>query len=238
MPDNLKKLAANTPGSEQEPIAAEAPQETVHQGEAAPSIQINIPPKVDLSAFASDLDDEDVAVEQLQGPLNIRRFQELKDYVWVNPNPAYTSAQPYFLVDVPSDEKNGKPMLHLITVNLARQFLHPSQWSRMRFALASLPGDKFFLGVVPCRNLDNEFNRTMVAEIDKAKTGWRRILRLQDKEGYWSKPAEDPNFAPPPAWPSATLEELVNDHFRPHKLITDADHPGLWRVRGKPQRID
>ena len=59
----------------------------------------------------------------------------------------------------------------------------------MKFALASLPGDKLFLGVVPCRNLDNDFNRTMLAAIEKAKTGWHRILRLQDRDGYWAKPA-------------------------------------------------
>jgi hypothetical protein len=108
----------------------------------------------------------------------------------------------------------------------------------MNLTLASMPGNKLFLGVVPCRHLDNDFNATMLKAIERAKTGWHCILRLQDKDGYWAKPPEDPDFADPPAWTSQTFEGLVHAHFAPHRLIMVADHPGLWRMRGKKQRID
>jgi len=158
--------------------------------------------------------------------------------VWVHPDPAYTSTRPYFLVDVPSDEKGGKPSLHLILKTLAHQYLDSSEWTRLNFALASMPGDRFFLGIVPCRNLDNAFNASMLVAIEQAKQGWRRILRVHGKDGYYAKAPIDPDFAQPPTWPSASLAELVDAHFSPHRKILTPEHPGLLRVLGARQRID
>jgi hypothetical protein len=227
-------------GRKAKPGEMPRPKDEIVSGAMTPPIQINIPPKVDLSRFASGMHDEGEveAVAQLHEPLSVKKFQEVKDYVWVHPDPAYTSSKPYFLVEVPSDEKKGKPSLELIDLGLARQYLTPGQWLRMNFCLASLPGNKQFLGIVPCRNLDNDFNKTMLKAIEQAKTGWRRILRLHDKDGYWAKPPEEANFADPPEWSSQTLEELVYAHFHPHKLIMTAEHPSLLRLRGKKQRID
>jgi hypothetical protein len=75
-------------------------EETFERDESQPAIQIKIPEKVDLSGFASDLEDEDEAASlaQLNEPLNIRKFQEIRDYVWVHSDPAYTSPKPYFIV--------------------------------------------------------------------------------------------------------------------------------------------
>jgi hypothetical protein len=186
----------------------------------------------------SELDEEEpTPVEDQRGPPKIHKFHEVRDFVWVHPDPAYTTAHPLWLVDVPSDEKDGKPMLHLILKSLAQQYLDPKEVVRLNLALASTPKSRLFLGIVPCRNLDNSFNASMLTAVGAAKQGWRKILRVQDREAYYPKPPHDADFAPAPEWPSTPLMDLIEAHFRPHKIITTADHPGLLRILGARQQI-
>ena len=53
-----------------------------------------------------------------------------------------------------------RAILHLIDEDVAVQYLSAKKIKRHRLALATMPGDKFFLCIVPSQNLDNSWNKT------------------------------------------------------------------------------
>jgi hypothetical protein len=131
-----------------------------------------------------------------------------------------------------------KDTLHLIDEDLALRYLPSGRVLRFRLALASKPGDIFFLCHLPTRNEDNTWNVTNVAACQMARTLWVQATSRKEEgiEGYKIDAARDADAFPEPKWPTQTLDGLIEKTFV-GRMIDRDDHPALLRLIGAKQPI-
>jgi hypothetical protein len=176
-------------------------------------------------------------VETLQTALPHHTIAQAKDFVHLHPNEdAYWSPELCF-VSVPV-KGQSRDTLHLIDEELAMQFLPSARIARFRLALASKPGDKFFLCHVPTRNTDNSWNSTNLQACEQAKTLWTMVSSRREEgvDSYKIDSARDADAFPEPAWPTQSLNDLIGVTFA-GRMIESADHPGLLRLIGAKMPI-
>ena len=117
-----------------------------------------------------------------------------KDFVRLHPDENTYWSDELCFVSVPIKGQKHDT-LHLIDEDLALQFLEGGEILRFRLALATKPGDVFFLCEVPTQNLDNIWNTTNLDGCEKAKTLWTKATSRKGEgvEGYKITFARDPD---------------------------------------------
>jgi hypothetical protein len=176
-------------------------------------------------------------VETLQGALPHCRIAEARDFVRLHPDEEnYWSCELCF-VNVPI-EGQSRDQLHLIDEELALQYLPSGRILRFRLALATKPGDRFFLCHIPSQNLDNSWNVSVLSACEQAKHMWIQATsrKAEGAESYKIDLARDPDAFPDPKWPRQSLDELIMTTFHDHMIDHD-QHPGLLRLIGAKQSM-
>ena len=132
----------------------------------------------------------------------------------------------------------ARPMLHLITEEIAMEHLSPKLIKRQRLALATKPHDVFFFCIVPSQNLDNAWNATALKALELAKSRWVQVFSRRDEglEEYGHKFAQNEDAFPAPKWSPRTVHEYLEVTFR-GASITTSSHPGLLRLIGAKQDL-
>jgi hypothetical protein len=165
------------------------------------------------------------------------RIADAKDYVRLHHDEEnYWSGELCF-VNVPiQGQKND--LQHLVIEELAMQYLPSARIIRHRLALGTTPYDRFFLCHVPSQNLDNIWNETNLRACLEARKFWTEATSRKGEgaEGYFINYAEHATAFPEPEWPTQSLSELIETAFT-GRLITEADHPALLRLRGAEQKL-
>ena len=208
--------------------------EIVRDNEPIPIIK---PDEFDLDKFKSTRTPEVANVETLLNGLPHHKIADAGDYVRLHSNERTYWSDELCFVNVPTKGAR-RDVLHLITENLARQYLQSAKIKRFRLALASKPFDRFFLCHIPTRNLDNKWNETNLDGCEKAKSFWTEVTNRQDEgiDEYRISFARDQDAFGDPQWPSQSLNELIHKAFE-GRTIDRADHPGLLRLIGAKQNI-
>src|SRR5262249_44817246 len=106
-------------------------------------------------------------VKTLLPPLPVRSLKEIGDYGRLHPDEANYWSPELCLVAVPIKGSKSNN-LHLIEEGLAKTYLASARIKRMRLALGATPNGVFFLCEVPTQNLDNPWNKTMLAACEAA----------------------------------------------------------------------
>jgi hypothetical protein len=166
------------------------------------------------------------------GLLPISSIADAGDFVRIHPSEATHWSGELCFVRVPT--KGAKnDVLHLIDEDIAMQYLEAKLILRFRLALASKPGDRFFLCIVPTTNLENTWNSTALLAIEDAKRLWVKAVsrRPEGVDGYRTNYARDVDAFSAPQWPTESLEELILAIFAGH-MIDSEQHPGLLRLVG------
>jgi hypothetical protein len=203
----------------------------------ADQVSIAKPEEFSLDAFKSTRNPAVAGVETLQTALPHHSISQAKDWVRLHPDESkYWSSECCF-VHVPI--KGARETLHLITEDLAVQYLPSGRIQRHRLALATKPHDRFFLCHVPSNNLDNLWNSTNLHGCNLARNLWTQLTSRRDEgvDGYKIEFAQDANAFPDPTWPKQTLDKLIMTSFA-DATITRHDHPGLLRLIGAKQSSD
>jgi hypothetical protein len=193
--------------------------------------------KFSLEKFKSKRGAAVANIETLPSALPVHNISGAKDYVMLHPDvDNYWSSELTF-VKVPIQGQKHDT-LHLIDEDLAMQFLEGGEILRFRLALATKPGDVFFLCEVPSQNVDNTWNATNLEGCEQAKTRWTKLIsrKAEGVEGYKIKFARDSDTFEAPKWPSQTLEELIIRTFV-GRIIEREDHPALLRKIGAKQSL-
>lgn len=166
------------------------------------------------------------------GMLPLSSISDAGDFVKVHPNEADCWSCELCFVKVPT-KGSKNDVLHLIDEEIAMQYLEAKQILRFRLALASKPGDKFFLCYVPTQNLENTWNSSALEGIEDAKRLWVKLVsrRPEGVDAYKITYAKDADAFSEPKWPPETLEELIMATFKGH-MIDSEEHPGLLRLIG------
>ena len=173
-------------------------------------------------------------VDTLQTGLPHHGISAAKDFVRLHPNDEYWSSELCF-VNVPIQGQK-RDTLHLICDDLAMKYLPSGKILRFRLALASKPGNIFFLCHVPSRNEDNSWNASNTLACTQAKTLWATSRKEEGVEAYKIDFARDPDAFPEPDWPTQTLDELILRTFT-GRMIDREDHPALLRLIGAKQQL-
>jgi hypothetical protein len=195
-------------------------------------IPIAKPKEGGLARFKSKTAPTIANVATKTGMLPISSISEAGDFVRIHPSEAdYWSSELCF-VKVPT-QGSKDDVLHLIDEDIATQYLEAKQVLRFRLALASKPGDKFFLCHVPTTNLENTWNASALEAIEDAKRLWVKAMsrRAEGVDAYKITYAKDADAFSEPRWPTESLEDLILATFRGH-LIDSDQHPGLLRLIG------
>lgn len=194
------------------------------------------PGAFDLSKFKSKRAAAAANVETLQTSYPHHNIAAAKDFVRLHPDDNYWSPELCF-VNVPIKGQK-RDTLHLIDEDLALQYLPSGKVLRFRLALASKPGDVFFLCQVPTRHEDNSWNVSNVAACEMAKTRWIQATSRKEEgvDGYKIDFARDADAFPPPKWPQQTLEDMIARTFA-GRMIDKDEHPALLRLIGAKQEI-
>lgn len=174
-------------------------------------------------------------VETLLTALPHHSASQAKDFVRLHPDEATYWSSEICFVSVPI-QGSQRDTLHLIPEELATRYLESARILRFRLALATKPGDKFFLCHIPTRNLDNSWNSTNLQGCEQAKTLWTMLTSRKEEgvEGYKITAARDQDAFPQPKWPTQSLTELVGITFA-GRVIETENHPGLLRLIGARQ---
>jgi hypothetical protein len=218
-----KSLTEIKPENETEP--ADAP------------LSITKPDAFNLDKFKSKQAAAIANVETLLSALPVHSMKEAKDFVRLHPDEkAYWSDELCF-VSVPIKGQKHDT-LHLITEDLVRRFLEGGEILRFRLALATKPGDVFFLCKVPTQNKDNSWNSSNLEACEKAKTLWTKVTSRKSEgvETYKISFARDPESFSAPNWPKQSLGELITRAFAGCMIETE-DHPALLRKIGAKQSL-
>jgi hypothetical protein len=115
------------------------------------------PGKFSLDKFKTKLASTIANVESLLTALPHHNIAQAKDFVRLHPDEAEYWSDELCFVNVPIKGQK-RDTLHLITEELAVQFLPAGRILRFRLALAAKPFEVFFLCHIPTRNPDNSFN--------------------------------------------------------------------------------
>jgi hypothetical protein len=176
-------------------------------------------------------------VETLQTALPHHKIAEARDFVRLHPDEERYWSDELCFVTVPI-KGTKRVLLHLITEELAVQFLPAGRISRFRLALAAMPFDVFFLCQIPTRNPDNSFNKSNLEACGRAKTSWVQVSSRKEEgvDAYKIDFARDADAFPPPKWLTQSLAELIEKTFA-GRMIEDENHPALLRLIGAKQQL-
>jgi hypothetical protein len=195
------------------------------------------PGEFDLDKFKAKRPATVANVETLSSALPVHNMAAAKDFVRLHPEEANYWSPELCFVDVPiQGQKNNT--LHLVDEDLALQFLEAGEIRRFRLALATKPGDVFFLCEVPTQNLDNAWNISKLEACENARTLWTKATSRKSEgvESYKNTFARDPQAFADPKWPTQSLGELITRAFA-GRMITEEDHPALLRKIGAKQSL-
>ena len=194
-----KNKAVFTPNPEQGTHDEEA-----FNAESEEAISIAKPSAFDLNKFKSKRAAAVANVETLQTALPHHNIAQAKDFVRIHPDEANYWSPELCFVNVPIKGQK-RDTLHLIDEELAMRFLPSAKILRFRLALASKPGDVFFLCHVPTRNEDNPWNSSNHRACEQAKTHWTLATSRKEEgvEAYKIDVAKDADAFPQPKWPTA-----------------------------------
>ena len=190
----------------------------------------------DLNKFKSKRAAAMANVGTLQTALPHHSISQAKDFVRLHPNEETHWSPELCFVNVPIKGQK-RDTLHLIDEDLAMRFLPSARILRFRLALASKPGDVFFLCHVPTRNADNSWNSSNLQACEQAKSLWTMVSSRKEEgvEAYKIDAARHADAFPEPTWPTQSLNDLIGVTFA-GRMIESEDHPGLLRLIGA--RID
>jgi len=195
------------------------------------------PSAFDLNKFVSKRSAASASVETLQTALPHHNIAQAKDFVRLHSNEETNWSPELCFVNVPIKGQK-RDMLHLIEEGLATRYLPSARILHFRLAVASKPGDVFFLCHVPTRNLDNPWNASNLQACEQAKTHWTQATSRKEEgvDAYNIDFAKDVDAFPEPRWPTQSLVDLIAKTFA-GRMIDAADHPGLLRLIGAKQSI-
>jgi hypothetical protein len=198
---------------------------------------ITKPTTFSLDKFKSKRPATVANVETLLGALPHHGMAQANDFVRLHPDEDKYWSDELCFVSVPIKGQKHDT-LHLIDEDLALRYIPSGRIQRFRLALASKPGDAFFLCHVPTRNIDNSWNKDNRKGCEAAKTLWVQLTSRKEEgvEGYKIDPAlhQDAFFLP--KWPTQTLDELIEVTFA-GQMIDAEDHPALLRLIGARQKL-
>ena len=203
--------------------------------ELPPAEAIAKPEGFSLDKFKSKRAAALANVETLQTGLSLCRAAEVGDFFRLHSDEENYWSYELCFVNVPIKGQK-RDTLHLIEEDLALKYLPSGKIKRFRVALATKPDDRFFLCIVPSRNLDNGFNSTAFTGCEKAKTLWVEVTSRKEEgvEAYKIDLAKDQDAFPKPEWPKQSLDELIERTFA-GRMIDREDHPALLRLIGARQ---
>jgi len=185
-----------------------------------------------LDRFKSKLDTSGGGVETLLSALPISSIGRAGDFVRLHPDEDNYWTPELCFVNVPVDGQKDR-VLHLIDEDVAKRHDLQDKIVRFRLALATKPGNAFFLCRVPSQNLTNIWNKTACDACEQAKTLWTQAVSKKEPntEGYRFTRALDQDMFAEPKWPAEALATLIERTFKGCMIQTD-DHPGLLRLLG------
>jgi hypothetical protein len=134
----------------------------------------------DLNKFKSKQSASIANIETLPTSLPVHNMAAAKDFVMVHWDEVNYWSDELCFVSVPIKGQKHNT-LHLITEDLALQFLEAGEVLRFRLALATKPGDVFFLCEVPTQNLDNSWNVSNLDGCEQAKALWTKAVSRKAK---------------------------------------------------------
>lgn len=203
----------------------------------AESIAIPKPSEGGLEKFRSRHSPSIPGVETLLTALPHHSIAQANDFVRLHPDETKYWSPELCFVNVPIKGMKSD-MLHLINEELAMQYLPSAKIKRFRLALASKPGDKFFLCHVPTRNSDNSWNMSNMQACEQAQTHWIQATSRREEgvEAYKIDRSRDVDAFPEPNWPKQTLDEHILQTFA-DRMIDREDHPALLRLIGAKQSL-
>ena len=201
------------------------------------ALSVPKPDTFSLNKFKSKRAAAIANVETLLTALPHHSISQAKDFVRLHPDEEKYWSPELCFVNVPIKGQK-RDTLHLIDEELAMRYLPSAKILRFRLALATKPGDVFFLCHVPSRNTDNSSNASNLQGCEQAKTFWTQATSRKEEgvEAYKIDMARDADAFPAPKWPTQTLEEIIGRTFEGRRIET-ADHPGLLRLIGAKQSV-
>jgi hypothetical protein len=201
------------------------------------ALSVPKPDTFSLNKFKSKRAAAIANVETLLTALPHHSISQAKDFVRLHPDEEKYWSPELCFVNVPIKGQK-RDTLHLIDEELAMRYLPSAKILRFRLALATKPGDVFFLCHVPSRNTDNPWNASNLQACEQAKTLWIQATSRKEEgvEAYKIDMARDADAFPAPKWPTQTLEEIIGRTFEGRRIET-ADHPGLLRLIGAKQSV-
>lgn len=176
-------------------------------------------------------------VDNVIGGMPHMKVGEVQDFFRTHPDEENYWSPEYCFVSVPvKGQKHAS--LHLIAEDLADVYLPKGKVQRFRLILATKPFDMFFLLHCPTQNLDNGYNSTALAACEQGKILWTQAISRKDEgvESYLVDKARNQDAFPDPAWPKASLDELIAKAFV-GRMIQEEDHPALLRLIGEKQNL-
>jgi len=195
---------------------------------AGEPISIAKPATSGLNAFRSKRASGIAGVETLPSALPHHKIADCKDWATLHPDEANYWSPEYCFVPIPVE--GSKPMLHLITEELAER-LPAAKIKRCRLALGAVATGGLFLCEVPSQRLDNSFNKTNLEGCIQAKNRWVEVTREEGADRYVTRYSQDPDAFPAPQWSSKSLDELIEVTFQ-GRMITSDDNPAFLRLIG------
>jgi hypothetical protein len=203
----------------------------LHTVPTTEAVSIPKPGEFSLDKFKSKRASAVAGVETLQTALPHHKIADAQDFVRLHHEAKYWSEEICF-VNVPIKGQK-RDTLHLITEDLAMEYLPDARILRFRLVLATKPLDVFFLCQVPSGNLDNSWNESNLQACELAKTQWVQVSSRKGEgvEAYKITLAKDQDAFPEPRWPTSSLEKLISQTFT-GRLITHERDPGLLRLIG------
>jgi len=201
------------------------------------ALSVPKPDTFSLNKFKSKRAAAIANVETLLTALPHHPISQAKDFVRLHPDEEKYWSPELCFVNVPIKGQK-RDTLHLIDEELAMRYLPSAKILRFRLALATKPGDVFFLCPAPSRNTDNPWNASNLQACEQAKTLWIQATSRKEEgvEAYKIDVARDADAFPAPKWPTQTLEEIIGRTFEGRRIET-ADHPGLLRLIGAKQSV-
>jgi hypothetical protein len=177
-------------------------------------------------------------IETLQAGLPHHKIAQAKDFVRLHPSEEDYWSPELCFVNVPIKGQK-RDTLHLINEDLAMQYLASGKIQHFRLALASKPGNVFFLCYLPTRNTDNSWNESNALACEQAKTLWVQATSRKEEgvDGYKIDVARDHDAFAEPEWPTQSLSELIEKTFA-GCMIDREDHPALLRLIGAKQVLE
>jgi hypothetical protein len=231
----VEEIEAVTPKENNEALTPTENNETLAPEEN--SVPIAKPGEFNLDKFKAKRAAAVANVETLPSALPVHNMAAAKDFVRVHQDEEKYWSDELCFVEVPIKGQKHNT-LHLIDEDLALQFLEAGEIKRFRLALATKPGDVFFLCGVPTQNLDNAWNISNLEACEKAKTLWTKATSRKGEgvEGYKITYARDPQSFSDPKWPTQSLGELIARAFA-GRMIEAEEHPALLRKIGAKQSL-